>query len=248
MTRFDIFDVIERLRREARPFTMVTVVRTADATSAKAGAKAAVTAEGEILGHLGGACVKRAVRQAAVEALKTGQARMIQVRPADNMDRPAPDIAVHSSGCPSGGTVDLFIEPYRMPPRLIILGDTPIASAIAAHGRLMGFQVTDDLAGDGASDFVVIASQGNSDEAALAKALASSAQHIAMIASQRKAQVLVERLAASGVPRVQLERLKAPAGLDLGGIDPHEIAISVLAEIVALRHRNQDGVRVRPDE
>lgn len=235
MTRFDIFDTIGRLRREGQPFTVATVVRTADATSAKAGAKAAVTAEGEILGHLGGACVQRAVRAAAAEALANGAAQMIRVRPAGDVAQAA-DMAVHPSGCPSGGTVDLFIEPYRLPPRLIVLGDTPIGRAIAEHGRLMGFQVSDGEIDPAATDFVVIASQGHADEAVLARALASPARHVAMIASKRKAEVLTERLAAKGMEPARLSRLKAPAGLDLGGIDPHEIAISVLAEIIQRRN------------
>ena len=136
MTRFDIFDVIEDLRRAGKPFSIATVVRTADVTSAKAGAKAAIDEDGEILGHLGGGCVQRAVRKASASALLTGDAGMISVRPSKETKAPdhTQSVQVHASGCPSGGTVDIFIEPYALPPRMIIVGDTPIGQAIAQQG------------------------------------------------------------------------------------------------------------------
>ena len=252
MTGLDFFDTIERLRRTAQPFCVATVVRTADLTSAKAGAKAAVTADGEILGHLGGNCVQRAVQTAAGEALQTGETRMISVRPsASSADVPG-GIEVHHSGCPSGGTVDLFIEPYSLPPRLWVLGDTPIGRAIGEHGKLMGFRVevhasielpTDLLE---PRDFVVIASQGRGDESALRLALASAVSHVAMIASARKASVLKERLEASGIAPAHLARIVAPAGLDLGAIDPHEIAISVLAQVIKWRRAKQESAPISP--
>ncbi|MEM9813365.1 MAG: XdhC family protein, partial [Pseudomonadota bacterium] len=143
MARFDIFDTIADLRQTGAPFCVATVMRTADATSAKAGAKAAITEDGEILGHLGGACVGRAVRQAATEAIRTGEPRVIRVKPSDKVVSmtDADGAQLYKSGCPSGGTVDLLIEPYAHPARLAIFGATPIARAIAAHAGLAGFRV-----------------------------------------------------------------------------------------------------------
>jgi xanthine dehydrogenase accessory factor len=257
MARFDIFDTIERLRQTGAPFCVATVMRTADATSAKAGAKAAVTRDGEIIGHLGGACVGRAVCQAAEAALIDGAPRIIRVKPSDKVVTMAdPDGAeLYKSGCPSGGTVDLLIEPYSHPPMLVVFGDTPISRAIAAHGSLAGFRVavpdTSRNAPDGArrfdvadvanlgisqTDFVVVASQGNGDLVALGHALDSAARRVSMVASRRKAEVLKSKLRAKGIPETRLQQLKSPAGLDLGAVDPHEIALSVLAEIVAWRN------------
>jgi xanthine dehydrogenase accessory factor len=262
MARFEIFDTIERLRRTGAPFCVATVMRTADATSAKAGAKAAVTREGEILGHLGGACVQRAVRTAAAEAMAEGAPRVIRVKPSEKVVAMTdPDGAhLYKSGCPSGGTVDLLIEPYAHPPRLVVFGDTPIARAIAAHGALAGLRVArpigieagaeaatafdpDDLGplhlGEG--DFVVIASQGKGDADALRRGLATPARRVSMVASRRKARVLIDRMIGEGMERDCVERLKSPAGLDLGAVDPHEIALSVLAEIVRWRHADRAG-------
>ncbi|MHA3978550.1 XdhC family protein [Halovulum sp. GXIMD14794] len=258
MPTFDIFDTIERLRKTGAPFCVATVMRTADATSAKAGAKAAVTSGGEILGHLGGACVQRAVRQAAEEAMRDGAPRVIRVKPSDKVVSVTDQDGAHlyKSGCPSGGTVDLLIEPYAHPPRVVIFGTTPIARALAAHAALAGFRVAVPEALDGAppqanrfdgkdlsalaiteTDFIVVASQGQGDLAALRAALESPAERVSMVASRRKAQVLTGKLIAAGLSEDRARVLKSPAGLDLGGVDPHEIALSVLAEIVVWRNR-----------
>lgn len=239
MTRFDVLDIAKQLRDAGQPFCMATVVRTADLTSAKAGAKAVVTETGEIEGHLGGACVQRAVRSAAIEVLASGDARMISVRPDASARSDDAMIEVHASGCPSGGTVDVFLEPFRSPPRLWIWGDTPIARAIEAHAGLMGLAVVRGGAApatpETAPEFAVVASQGTADADALRMALDSGAGHVAMIASRKKADVLIARLAAAGADPDRLSAIRAPAGLDIGAIDPHEIAISVLAELIAAR-------------
>jgi xanthine dehydrogenase accessory factor len=267
MARFDIFDTIETLRETGAPFCVATVVRTADVTSAKAGAKAAVTQEGEILGHLGGGCVQRAVRTAAAEAIAAGEPRMIRVKPGDKIVALTdPDgVQTYKSGCPSGGTVDLLIEPYDQPPRLVIFGATPISRAIAAHGALAGFRVAlpegqagaghatfdpADLSalGLGPRDFVVVAAQGSGDLAALRAAVQSPAARVSMVASRRKAEVLFGKLEAEGLAEAQVRRVKSPAGIDLGGVDPHEIALSVLAEIVLWRNSDTKAKAEAGDE
>ncbi len=237
----DIFEIIRSLRAENRAFCLATVVRTSDLTSAKAGAKAVVTVDGEIRGHLGGSCVQRAVRTAAVEILSSDAARIISVRPDGAPDAAEPDVEVHHSGCPSGGTVDVFLESYKMPPRLWICGETPIAYAIEAHASLMGLDVVRSSGVDGGeatgAEFAIIASQGHGDAAALKAAVVSGAGHIAMIASHRKAEVLRARLAADGIDPMRLAVIESPAGLDIGAIDPHEIAVSVLAGMIAAKRR-----------
>jgi xanthine dehydrogenase accessory factor len=252
----DVFDRIADLRRQGRPFCIATVVRTADATSAKAGAKAVVTADGEILGHLGGTCVQGAVRKAAAEALAAGGTALIRVKPSDKVvSLVDPDGALaFKSGCPSGGTVDILIETCTPPPVLVVFGTTPIAEAIAAHARLAGYRVTMAPTADTAlpaltaADFVVVASQGKGDLACLRAALDSPCRRVSMIASRKKAAFLTRKLVQEGLPADRAAALKSPAGLDLKAIDPHEIAIAVLAEITLWRRTAQaaaDGVRSR---
>ncbi|PSL21126.1 XdhC family protein [Shimia abyssi] len=255
MGHFDIFDTIDTLRQSGEPFCVATVVRTADVTSAKAGAKAAVTSSGEIIGHLGGACVQRAVRSAGQVAIDSGETGVIRVKPSSKVvDLTDQDGAqVYKSGCPSGGTVDVLIEPYVPPPKLVIFGNTPISRALAAHSALAGYRVVtpsemnfaesvETFADHDISaltittrDFVVVASQGAKDGVALRAALESPARRVSMIASRRKANALTAKLAAD-IPQDKIDRLKSPAGLDLKGIDPQEIALSALAEIVIWRN------------
>lgn len=255
MAGFDIFDTVERLRKEGDAFCVATVLRTADATSAKAGAKAAVTRTGDILGHLGGACVQRAVRTAAGEALAEGAPRMIRVKPSSKVVAMTdPDgVQTYKSGCPSGGTVDLLIEPYQHAPRLVIFGESPIARALAAHAALTGLRVfvsgaferanttrfdPEEIDGLGIEprDFVVVASQGKGDGVALKAALETPARRVSMVASRRKAEVLSAKLVDAGTDPARVARLKSPAGLDIRAIDPHEIALSILAEVIQWRN------------
>lgn len=262
MTSFDIFDTIERLRAEGRPFCVATVLRAAGATAAKAGCKAAITDTGEIIGHLGGGCVQRAARKAAEEALSSGDPGIIRVKPSETVVSLEDDdgARLYKSGCPSGGTVDILLEPYRRPPMVVIFGKTPIARAVARHAAMLGYGIagtgdpdehcgtlrrieTTDLSGLGLlpSDFVIVATQGEGDLAALRAAIESPADYVAMVASRRKADFLKRKLVDSGMAPDRLARLVSPAGLDLGGVDPGEIAISILAEIVRRRHARNIG-------
>lgn len=263
MDPFNIFDAVADLRSKDRPFCIVTVMRTEQATSARPGAKAAVTEEGEIFGHLGGACVNRAVREAVQAALGGGAIRVIRVKPSETVValRDSDGADVYKSGCPSGGTVELLIEPFTPAPMICILGDTPIARAVAAHGVLAGYRVAiaEGLPSDGAplrfegteigglglgpGDIVVVASQGQGDHACLKAALESSAGRVSMVASRKKAAALCKRLLDAGMDGAQAGRLKAPAGLDLGGREPGEIALSIMAEIVFWQNRAKIGVQ-----
>ena len=264
MAGFDFFDTIEALRREGEAFCVATVLRTADVTSAKAGAKAAITRDGRIMGHLGGACVQRAVRESVREALADGTPKMIRVKPSDEVSAPTdPDgVQTFKSGCPSGGTVDLLIEPYQDAPRVIILGESPIAPALAAHAALAGLRVCLPEGTESAvehtgfdpenldalsvepRDFIVVATQGKGDGAALKAALEAPASRVSMVASRRKAKVLCDKLMAQGLDADSVTRLKSPAGLDIHAIDPHEIALSILAEIILWRNSDRSGEEV----
>ncbi|WP_170410659.1 XdhC family protein [Ruegeria atlantica] len=268
MASFDIFDTIEQLRKTDEAFCVATVLRTADATSAKAGGKAAITKDGRILGHLGGACVQRAVRASAQQALVSGAPQMIRVKPSEKVvNMTDPDgVQTFKSGCPSGGTVDLLVEPYQHAPRLVIFGESPIATALAAHAALAGFRVcvsetaktdgdfqrfTPKTIGDlgvEPQDFVVVASQGKEDSAALTAALQTDAKHVSMVASHRKAETLTAKLIAQGLDPIRAARLKSPAGLNIHAIDPHEIAVSILAEVVLWRNSDKSKTEAHDEK
>ena len=160
--------------------------------------------------------------------------------------------------CPSQGTMDIFVEPVLPRPQIVVCGSSPVAVAIAELGRRLGFAVTvcapaAEQAAFAEADrriegyalpvdeagarFIVVATQGRGDEAALQAALAVDADYVAFVGSRKKAEALKAELARRGVAAERLARLKAPAGLDLGAITPDEIALSILAEIVAARRR-----------
>ena len=178
------------------------------------------------------------------------------VKPGDNRE----GIRFASNLCPSKGTMDIFVEPVLPRPSLVILGASPVALALAAQARPLGYHVTlaapsADLAGapdadrlvDGfalgelnaAKRFVVVSTQGKGDEAALRGALATEATYRAFVGSRRKMAALRDKLVAEGIDAGLLDRVKAPAGLDLGAITPEEIAMSILAEITLERRRGQ---------
>ncbi len=263
----DLLDLMARLRRDGRPYALATVVRTVAATSAKAGAKAVVTDDGEIHGWIGGGCARGAVMRAALEALKSGAARLISVLPQEELDAGglAPgetreSVQFHRSACPSGGSLDIFVEPMLPRPQLLVCGASPVARAIADLAARSGFAVTvaalaEDQAGFAAADrriegfalppreagerFIVVATQGKRDAEALRAALATDTPYVAFVGSRRKAATLTARLRDEGLAAEQTARLRSPAGLDIGAITPEEIALSIIAEVVELRRHGR---------
>jgi len=256
----ETFTLIALLMQRGEKFCVATVVRTEDATSAKAGAKAIVLGDGSIRGFLGGGCVQGALKRSAAAVLKDGKPRLIRVKPKDAVTGSvdADGTELHRSFCPSGGTVDLFLEPMRPAPRIVLCGASPVALALADLAPRLGYRLAlaalpedhaqfpaivprvpgFDLAPlvVTAEDWLVVATQGKRDRDALAAALVSDAAYVAFVGSRRKAESLLAELRAkSAIPPDRLARLKAPAGLDIHGIEPAEIALSILAEITTRR-------------
>ena len=260
----DILDTISTRTAAGEPFALATVVRTVAATAAKAGAKAVILPDGTISeGWIGGGCARAAVLKAARDALADGRPRLVSVQPPDALDQQGRKGGDEQGGvrfatnmCPSQGTMDIFIEPVLPRPQVVICGSSPVAVAVAGLARRAGFAVTVcapaaeqqtfgeadrriegfalpvDEAG---ARYVVVSTQGRGDEAALLAALAVDVDYVAFVGSRRKADTLKAILAQRGVAAERLAKLKAPAGLDLGAITPDEIAISIVAEIVAVR-------------
>lgn len=240
--------LIDDLRRRGEDFCVATVVRTANATSAKAGAKAVVTADGSLHGFVGGGCVQGAVKRAAIDVLQAGEPRLMRVKPKDEVGatNDGDGVELHSSSCPSGGTVEFFLEPTRQRMRLLVLGNAPVAAALLRLGEALGCETigrgTED-AYDLADldlrerDAIVVATQGKRDCEALKAALRSKASYVGMIGSRKKVSVLLDQI-GDAVPDERKRMLKGPAGLDIGAIEPEEIALSVLGEIIQQRRRS----------
>lgn len=269
--RDDVMHLVSQLSAADESFVLATVVRTVSVTAAKAGAKAVIRADGTIAaGWIGGGCAKGAVLKAAREALSDGQSRLVSVQPENLLAelgvKPGESregVKFAKNMCPSQGTMDIFIEPMLPHPSLVILGASPVAMALASQARTLGYHVTlaapagdmpakpdadsvvDGFALDHLHDarrFIVVSTQGKGDEAALKAALGVHADYLAFVGSRRKMASLREKLLSEGVEPDALNRVKAPAGLDLGAIMPEEIALSILAEIIAERRLGQRGI------
>lgn len=264
----DLLDRVSALKASGQRFCLATVVRTVSVTAAKAGAKAIIGADGSISeGWIGGGCARAAVIKAAREALADGQPRLVSVMPKDILADLGLKAGEERDGvrfarnmCPSRGTMDVFIEPVLPKPDLVVLGASPVAIALADLAPRFGYRVVvvsppEDQALFPAADervtafalaeaaeaerHLVVATQGRHDEAALKAALVAEGASVAFVGSRRKMAALRESLIEDGLPAERFERLRGPAGLDLGAISPEEIALSILAEILLLRRKGQ---------
>ena len=260
----DILDIISTRKASGEPFALATVVRTVAATAAKAGAKAVILPDGTISeGWIGGGCARAAVLKAAQDALADGKPRLVSVQPPDLLADHGVQAGDEQEGvrfaknmCPSQGTMDIFVEPVLPRPQIIICGSSLVAVAVADLAKRAKFAVTvcapaaEQAAFDqvdrriegyalpveeAGARYVVVSTQGRGDEAALLAALAVDVDYVAFVGSRKKAEALKRTLSQRNIAAERLAKLKAPAGLDLGAITPDEIAISILAEIVAVR-------------
>ncbi|MGZ4280052.1 MAG: XdhC family protein [Solirubrobacteraceae bacterium] len=241
----------DELRAARTPFVVATVVRAQRPTSVRTGDAALVLGDGTIEGFVGGTCAEQSVRLHALRALETGEALLLRILPGDGeapeSDPPA-RVTVQNM-CLSGGSLEIFIEPMLAPPRVIVVGETPIAGAVARLGAELDLDVVtvpgadvepaaDDLA-------LVVAAHGRDELSALRRGLEAGLPYVGLVASRVRGSAVVAELHAEGVSDARLAALETPAGLDIGARTPEEIALSILARIVAVRRGEQTlSVRV----
>lgn len=256
----DVIATAQRLQADGRPYCLVSVLRVQPPASARPGDKAVVTADGIACGWIGGGCAQPAVVKTVRQALADGRARMIRIAPAEEgAVRELGDVLEFGMACHSGGTLELFVDPVVPRARLVVIGDSPVAVSLAALAPRVGFDVhvvahgadaaafPDAVAVDGDDDagtiaprvpagaFVVVATQGRRDVQGLRAALAARARGTWFVASARKAGVLRAALVDSGSDARAVAAIVAPAGEAIGARTPEEIALSVLASVIAAR-------------
>lgn len=254
----DVLDTMTMLRGHREPFAVATVIETQGSVSAKTGSKAVIGGDGRVAaGWVGGGCAEGTVCHAALDALETGESTIIDLDLDDE---------VLGTGMPCGGTMRVFVEPVRPKPRLWILGHGKVAETLCAIGATIGFEVAvDDPLADRAKypqaaqllvddfdyrrldpqaeDCVIVATQHKGDHESMARCLRSPVTYIALIASRKRSKLVLDYLREQGFSETELARVYAPAGLDLGARTPEEIALSVLSEIVMLRHKASGAPR-----
>jgi xanthine dehydrogenase accessory factor len=241
-----------------RACALATVVRTESPTSAHPGDKAVITDDGELHGWIGGSCSDALIRREALVAMSDGLPRLVRIRPdVEALEtRNGGELTVATT-CPSGGTLDIFIDPHLPKPLLAVIGESPAARTLIELGRVVGFRTCGVHLGAQAADFpgadrvlasldlgalahekdcwVVVATMGHYDDDAVEAALKLASADIALVASARRCAAVIDTLRARGVADAQLARVRAPAGTRRAGAQ-EEIALHALAEVVALRH------------
>ena len=246
----DLYSKAADLASQRQAFAIATVVRVQGSSSAKRGSKALISQEGKILlGWVGGGCAESAVRTEALKCIQEERPELITLDLQDEL------LGV---GMPCGGVMDVYIEPVVPRPELLVVGNGRIAETLAELGHLMNFSViVSDPAATRESfphaeriidqDFdltetpidarthVVIATLHKNDHLWLQKALKGEAAYVALIASRQRSRLVLDYLRLEGLTQEKIDRVWAPAGLDLGAATPEEIALSIVSHIVALR-------------
>jgi xanthine dehydrogenase accessory factor len=254
------------LRARNVPFVMATVIRAVAPTSAKPGDKAVLTEGGLLVGWVGGSCAEPVVRKEAKAALRDGACRLLLITP-EKIAHAGDGRSLHSMKCYSGGAIEIYLEVFLASPRLLVFGNSPVARAICDLGRVMRYDVMAVDLGerppmgpdittvcsleavprqDQAQTYAVVSSHGAFDEESLEAALALELPYTGFVTSKRRRDQVFATLAARGVLAKHLERVRAPAGLDIGAREPEEIALSVMAEIVAMRRRGACTAQTMP--
>lgn len=241
-----VLDRERAFERQQQAFVRATVVRTERPTSARAGDTAVIDALGTMTGFVGGTCVESSVREYSLQVLESGEPLLLQVRPGE-LGAQVLDGAVEvHNPCLSGGSVDVFLEPVIPAPYVVVVGEHPVAQALARLGAALGYrmEVVEGDAWEPADGIaaVVVASHGKGEERALETALAMGIPYIGLVASDKRGRAVVASLEVDDSLR---SLVRTPAGLKLGGHRPEEIALGVLAELVQARAAG-GGVFVAP--
>ena len=238
MMRAELLRRAGMLRDERAPFVVATVVRVERPASAKPGDCALVLADGTLEGFAGGDCAEATVRDQAQRQLAARTSALLRITPGAGRPAEADGLITVPNHCLSGGTLDVFLE-VVLPPMLVqVFGQTPIARALLEVGRAAGWDIrlSVDPAPVGAgltpgAGAVVVASHGGDEVPVLRAALAAGVPYVGLVASRKRGAAVLESLDLDDIER---DRLHTPAGLDIGAHGPGEIALSILAEIVAV--------------
>ncbi|MGH2985012.1 MAG: XdhC family protein [Solirubrobacterales bacterium] len=230
------------------PFVEATVVRAQSPTSVRAGDAAIVRPDGTIKGYVGGSCAEASVRLYSLRAMEAGEPLLLRILPggAEGQPAAAEGAVTVKNPCLSGGALEIFLNPHLPAATIRVVGESPIALALADLAKRLGYAVelgaaenSDPRADDAA---VVVASHGHDEERVLTAGLRSGVPYVALVASQIRGDAVKQSL---DLPEELRAQLHTPAGLEIGAETPEEIALAILAEIVALRRSSGAGARAR---
>ncbi|HEV2451391.1 MAG TPA: XdhC family protein [Streptosporangiaceae bacterium] len=242
MNDWDILRQAAEMERRGEAFALATVVWRQGPSSSQQGARAIVTAGGELHGWIGGACAEPAVVREAQRVIASGIPRLLLLGTPAQFGEAVPDgMTVVPISCQSEGALEVSVEPVVPAPHLVIVGRSPMAHTLAGLAGALGWRTRlvdgPDFTSADADErsLVVVATQGHGDEEAVEQAAAARPAYLGLVGSTRRGAAVLGYLAERGVPRAELDRVRVPAGLDLGHTTHREIAVAILAELVQLR-------------
>jgi xanthine dehydrogenase accessory factor len=238
----------QELIAQGTPFVTATVVRVRRPTNVQPGNVALVLGDGTIEGFVGGVCTQHSVRVCSLRAIEAGKALLLRIvpdGPAVETDVAGREISSEEGAvtvqntCLSGGEIEIFLEPVLPAPRVLVVGDSPIAAAVRSLGAELGLElvaveggVPEPAPGDLA---LVVAAHGRDELHTLRRGLEKGVPYVGLVASPKRGAGVLADLRADGVPEAHLELIDVPAGIDIGARTPAEIALSILATIVSVR-------------
>jgi xanthine dehydrogenase accessory factor len=253
MNGLGVLERMNELARSGQAFALATVVWRQGPSSSKQGSRAIITADGELDGWIGGACAEPTVIREAQQVIADGHARLLLLGSPDQFGTAVPEgMTVVPISCQSEGAIEIYIEPVLPVPHLVIVGTSPMAHTLAQLARSLDW-LTDlvgppDFTAENASErsMVIVATQGHGDEDLIERAVAARPAYLGLVASRKRGEAVLGYLAERGVPKDQLDRVHAPAGLDLGRTTHEEMAVAILAELVKLRAEGALTDRPKP--
>lgn len=241
----DGWRVIEQaaaLAQRGDAVALATVVWRQGPSSGQVGSRAIITESGDVHGWIGGACAEPSVIREAREVIAEGKPRLLLLGTSGSFGDAIPDgMRVVPISCQSEGALEVYIEPVLPAPHLVVVGRSPMAHLLAELARGLGWRAdlsdwTTFRAADASErSMIVIATQGHGDEEAIEQAVAARPAYLGLVGSRKRGAAVLGYLAERGIEKDQLDRVKVPAGLDLGKTAHSEIAVSILAELVELR-------------
>lgn len=221
------------LAEQRVPFVRATVVRAQHPTSAHAGDAALVLPDGTIEGFVGGQCAESSVVSAAMDALSSGEPLLLRILPDGASPYPEGDGATTVvNPCLSGGTLEIFVEPSVPAPVVVVVGDSPVATALGDVLATVGFAVEPaarDVPDCTGALAVVLASHGTAEEETIRAALDAGVEFVGLVASQVRGSAVLDSL---GLDADERRRVHTPVGVDIGARSAAEIALSIAAELV----------------
>jgi xanthine dehydrogenase accessory factor len=255
----DLFEEIVRMRRAGQRGALATIVHTNGSIPSFESSRMLVREDGSIAGTVGGGCVEAEVWAAAKDVIKAETPRKMVF----NLNNEA----AYDSGLICGGTLEIFVEPILPQPMLYLFGGGHVSTAVARVAQLAGFAigVVDDretfanaqrfpMAAEvhtsyeeafakvhpGPSTYLVIVTRGHKDDMRVLEwAIQTEARYIGMIGSKRKVLSVYKALEKGSIPLEKFARVHAPVGLEIGALTPEEIAVSIVAELIAVRRGAQ---------